>query len=385
MDLDSFFVSVERLNNSKLIGKPVIIGATGDRGVVSACSYEAREFGVSSAMPGRMARQLCPHAIFIRGDMEQYSRYSHEVTDIIHEESPVYEKSSIDEFYIDITGMDRFFGAYQWTSELRQKIQKETGLPISFGMSTSKTVAKVATNEAKPQGQMKIDWGDEKPFLAPLSVRKIPMVGEKTYRGLIELGVSKVQTIQEMPMELMERVMGKNGIVLWKKAQGIDNNPVIPYSERKSISTEQTFGQDTTDMARLHATLVAMAEKVAYALRKDKHLTSCITVKVRYANFDTHTLQQRVPYTSCDHVILEKVKELFKKLYQRRMRLRLIGVKVSHLVNGGYQINLFDDTEEMISLYQAMDKIRMRYGKHAIKRAVGINVRTRDFNPFNGR
>ena len=384
MDLDSFFVSVERLYNSKLMNKPIIIGGTSDRGVVSSCSYEARFFGVTSAMPMKMARQLCPDAVFIKGDMERYSLYSKMVTDIIHERTPLYEKSSIDEFYLDISGMDRFFGCYKWSTELKDTILKEAGLPISFGLSINKTVSKVATNESKPKGQLQIVSGEEKPFLAPLSVKKLPMVGDKTYRLLRSMGIAKVKTLQEMDLDLMERVMGKSGIGLWKKANGIDNNPVIPYRENKSISTERTFQHDTTDVHRLRAILIAMAEKLAFKLRKSEKVTSCITVKIRYSNFDTHTLQARLPYTSCDHIIIDKAKTLFKRLYNRRMLIRLIGVKASGLVNGGYQINLFEDTEEMISLYQAMDSIRQRYGSGAVSRAIGMNERLKDINPFKG-
>lgn len=381
MDLDTFFVSVERLQNSSLYGKPVIIGGKSDRGVVSACSYEARTYGVSSAMPMKLAKQLCPDAIYIKGDMEQYSNYSKMVTDIIKEKTPVYEKSSIDEFYLDITGMDRFFGCYKWATELRDEINKETGLPISFGLSTSKTVSKVATNEAKP-GVLNIPTGEEKPFLAPLSVRKIPMVGPQTYRLLRSMGIARVRTIQEMEMGLLERAMGLQGVGLWKKANGIDNSPVIPYRENKSISTERTFQQDTTDIGRLNAVLTAMAEKLAFKLRQGQKVSSCITVKIRYSNFDTHTLQARIPYTSCDHVLIRKAKELFERLYNRRLLIRLIGVKVSHLVHGSYQISLFEDTEEMIALYQAMDRIRNRYGSKAISRAIGMQEKLSDMNPF---
>jgi DNA polymerase-4 len=191
MDLDSFFVSVSRLQNSALIGKPVLVGGSSDRGVVASCSYEARQFGIHSAMPMKLARRLCPEALIIRGDYESYSNYSSIITEMIGEQVPVYEKSSIDEFYLDLSGMDKFFGCYKWATELRQKIQKETGLPISFGLSVNKTVSKVATGEAKPNGQMQINFGNEKQFLSPLSVSKIPMVGEKTAHLLRSMGRGK--------------------------------------------------------------------------------------------------------------------------------------------------------------------------------------------------
>ena len=372
MDLDSFFVSVSRLENSALHNKPVIVGGTSDRGVVAACSYEARAFGVHSAMPIKLARRLCPDAIIIRGDYDRYSYYSEVVTDIIKEDVPVYEKSSIDEFYIDMTGMDRFFGCYNYTTELRQRIMKETGLPISFGLSENKTVSKVATGEAKPNGQKKVEFGDEKVFLGPLSIKKIPMVGDKTYTLLRSMGVERVFTLQEMPPDLLTKVLGENGFVLWKKANGIDNSPVEPYSERKSISTEETFEQDTADVVFLKSLLVKMTEKLAFQLRSENKLTACITVKIRYSNFDTHTTQSRISYTSSDHTLIAKAKELFDKLYERRMLIRLIGIRFSHLVGGGNQINLFEDSEEIINLYQTMDHLRKKFGNAAVSRAVGL-------------
>lgn len=374
LDLDSFFVSVERLLNSSLIGKPVIVGGGSDRGVVAACSYETRAFGVHSAMPMKLARRLCPGAIVVRGDHEAYSRHSETVTEIIRESVPLYEKSSIDEFYIDLTGMDRFFGCYAFASELRQKITKHSGLPSSFGLSENKTVSKVATNEAKPNGQLQIDYGTEKEFLAPLPVGKIPMIGEKTALTLRTMGVEKVLTLQQMPPQLLEKVFGDNGISMWKKANGIDNSPVIPYSERKSISTEETFEKDTTDMGKLYSTLVSMTEKIAFQLRSQHKLTACVTVKVRYSDFDTHTMQMRIPYTACDHTLLTTVKELFGKLYNRRLLIRLIGVRFSHLVGGHHQIDLFEDSEEVVRLYQAMDKLRKRYGSDAVRRAAGAGM-----------
>lgn len=384
MDLDSFFVSVSTLLNPELKNKPVVIGANSDRGVVASCSYEARKFGIHSAMPMKLAKRLCPELTIVRGDYEDYTKYSDIVTEIIGGEVPLYEKSSIDEFYIDLTGMDRFFGCYKLASELRQKITRETGLPISFGLSQNKTVSKVATGEAKPNGQMKIDYGNEKPFLAPLHVRKIPMIGEKTSQLLSSMGVEKVQTLQQMPIELLQHVLGENGSSIWRKANGIDNSPVEAYSERKSISTEETFDSDTIDVHKLKGILVKMTEKIAFQMRNEEKLTSCITVKVRYSDFDTHTMQARIPYSSCDHTLIARVKELFEKLYNRRMLVRLIGVRFSHLVHGGHQVNMFEDSEEMIKLYQAMDRMRKRFGDDKVERAIAAEYQMRDFNPFNG-
>lgn len=377
IDLDTFFVSVERLVNPKLIGKPVLVGGSGDRGVVASCSYEARSFGVHSAMPMRLARQLCPEAILVRGDHEQYSKFSNIISDIISESVPLYEKTSIDEFYIDYTGMDKFFGCYKMATELRKKIIHETRLPISFAMSTNKTVSKVGTGEAKPNGHKEIPIGAEKTFLAPLSIRKIPMVGAKTYQLLRNMGVEKIATLQQMPCELVQQVLGENGAVIWRKANGIDNSPIIPYSERKSISTERTFDKDTIDVNGLKGLLIGMTEKLAFQLRSEGKLTSCVTVKIRYSDFNTYTMQARIPYTSLDHALIDKVKALFDKLYQKRMLIRLVGIRFSHLVQGGYQYNLFEDTDEKIKLYQAMDSIRTRFGKDTINRASENRLKNR--------
>lgn len=374
LDLDTFFVSVERLLNRDLIGKPVIIGGTSDRGVVASCSYEARRFGVHSAMPMRMARMLCDHAIVIRGDMDQYSKFSKMVTQIIAGQAPLFEKASIDEHYLDITGMDRFFGNLKWSQELRETIIRETGLPISFGISVNKTVSKIATGEAKPNGLLQVPYQGVHPFLDPLSIRKIPMIGSKSYHLLRSMGISTVSTLRSIPGEMMERVMGKNGIVIWKKANGIDPTPVQQYSERKSIGTERTFEADTIDVFMLKSVLAGMVEKIAFQLRKEDKLTSCVTVKIKYSNFDTHTLQRHIPYTSFDHILLKTALDLFEKVYTRRMLIRLIGVKFSSLVQGAQQLDLFDDAPEMTSLYQAMDRIRLRFGSKAIRRAGGMNV-----------
>ncbi len=375
MDLDTFFVAVERLMNSKLIGRPVIVGGFSDRSVVSSCSYEARKYGVHSAMPMKMARILCPDAIVVRGDMEQYTKYSNMVTSVIADSAPMYEKASIDEHYLDITGMDRFFGCMKWTHELRQRIISETGLPISLGLSVNKTVCKIATGEAKPNGELEIPVERVIPFLGPLSISKIPGIGDKTYRLLRSMGIATIDTLGHMPPEMMEKVLGQNGLVIWKKANGIDTTPIVPYSERKSVSTETTFEHDTTDIHTINELLVRMVEKIAFTLRKKQKLTSCITVKIRYSNFDTHTVQQRIGYTSFDHVLIPVAKELFRKLYQRRMLIRLVGVRLSHLVTGVQQIDLFDQTPELINLYQAMDRVRLRYGKNAVIRAVGIGMK----------
>ena len=386
MDLDTFFVSVERLLDSRLQQRPVLVGGLGDRGVVAACSYETRRFGVHSGMSMSIARKLCPQAVVIKGNAGTYTKFSQDVTDIIKDQVPSFEKASVDEFYADLTGMDRFFGTYQFSIELRQRIIKETGLPISFGLSRNKVVSKIATGEAKPNNQLMIQTGGERSFLAPLSVSRIPMIGGKTFEKLLGLGVCRIETIQQMPVELLESVLGKNGRTIWKRAHGIDEVPIIPFHERKSISAERTFHRDTIDMMKLESTLVAMTESLAYQLRQGNKLTSSISVKIRYSDFNTYTRQAQVPYTSADHILIPQVQELFRQLYNRRLLIRLIGVRFTGLAGGHYQINLFDDSQEMLDLYSSIDRIRNRFGEHSVMRASTIGGASigRMSNPFNG-
>jgi DNA polymerase-4 len=332
----------------------------------------------------RTARQLCPEAIVVRGDFEKYSQKSQEITEIIREGVPLFEKASIDEFYIDLTGMDRFFGCFKLAHELRQRIIQESGLNISMGLSQNKTVSKIATGEAKPNNEKQIPLGEEKSFLSPLSVRKIPMIGEKTSQTLYNMGVKKVHTLQQMPAQLLEATFGKNGKMIWEKANGIDLSPVVPYSEAKSISSENTFEEDTIDTRLLEATLIAMTEQLSTKLRQKGQLTACVTVKIRYSDFETHSIQQRIPYSSADHNLLPLVKQLFQKLYTRRLLIRLVGVRFSNLVYGNYQIQLFEDSQQQIQLYQALDKLNVKYGDKTVCRAMTMGIGRRRFNPFNG-
>ncbi|HEY0898726.1 MAG TPA: DNA polymerase IV, partial [Sphingobacteriaceae bacterium] len=364
----------EVLKNSSLKDKPVIIGGTSDRGVVASCSYEARKYGIHSAMPSRMAKQLCPHAIFIRGNMDEYSKYSHMITDILQERVPVLEKASIDEHYIDMTGMERFYGCLQFAHELRQVVIKETGLPISFGLSVNKTVSKIATNECKPNGEKQVELEEVRDFLNPLSIRKIPGIGGATYTKLSEMGVRQIYTLVQIPQELMFKILGQNGLVLWQKANGIDNTPVIPYREQKSIGTQSTFDADTIDVDTIRQLLTGMVMDLAFQLRQQKKLTSCITVTIRYSNFETVTKSARIPYTSLDSLLIAKTKDLFREVYQKRMLLRLVGVRLSHLVAGYEQIDLYHTAEEQYNLYQAMDRIRTRFGDKAVTLASTMNI-----------
>ena len=375
MDLDSFFVSVECLKNSDFKGKPLIIGGSSNRGVVASCSYEARKFGVHSAMPVKMALRLCPQAIVLRGDMDSYSKYSKLVTEVIAEDAPVYEKASIDEFYLDLTGMDKYFGCFKWSIELRDQIMKETGLPISFGLSVNKLVSKVGTGEAKPNGTKQVIRGEEKPFLFPLSVKKIPGIGKETYKKLSFMGVRKIKTLSEVPPKLLEREFGKSGRKLWEKSHAIDNTPIVPYSEQKSMSKERTFTEDTLNISYIRNMMLKMVDELSFDLRAANKLCSCVTVKIRYADFNTYTKQTHLYYTSNENVLAKHVCELFDQLYERRQLIRLVGVKYSGLVEGNYQISLFDDTEQAISLLQEKDWIRQRFGSDKIMRASYMDQR----------
>jgi DNA polymerase-4 len=374
MDQDAFFVSVEVRKDPRLIGKPVIIGSPSDRGVVASCSYEARRFGVHSAMSSRMARMLCPHGIWIRGNMDEYSKASHEITDILRERVPLIEKASIDEHYIDMTGMDRFHGTLKYAHELKQKVIHETGLPISFGLSVNKTVSKMATNECKPNGELNIEQTGVQSFLNPLSIRKIPGLGEKTFIKLSDMGIKRIHALTLIHPDYMKSILGKNGLWLLQKAKGIDNSPVIPYQEQKSIGTQCTFKVDTIDVESINNLLTSMIMDLGFQLREKQKLAACITVTIRYSTFEDVTKQATIPYTSLDGVLVKKTKELFRELYTKRVLLRLVGVKLSNLVNGFEQIDLYTESEEQYSLCQAMDKIRRRFGPHSIQLASGINL-----------
>jgi DNA polymerase-4 len=371
-DLDAFFVSVEILKDPSLKGKPIIVGGDGQRGIVAACSYEARKFGIQSAMPSMTAKRLCPHAIFVKGSHHDYSRYSRMVTQIIADSVPQYEKASIDEFYVDLSGMDKFFGVSQYTRELREKIIRETGLPISCGLSASKLVSKMATNEAKPNGYLEIPPGRETGFLWPLTVDKIPMVGKQTQAELHAMGINTIEQLAATPPDVLERRFGKWGKRLWEKAHGIDDNPVEQYSEQKSISHENTFNEDSNDIPFLHTELVRLTEATAYDLRQEGRLTGCVTIKLRYSDFTTVSKQEVIDYTALDDVLLIKVKDLFGKLHKKGEKVRLLGVRFSHLIPMTLQMNLFDNSEEKLELFKAVDSIKNQFGRGAVTKAAAM-------------
>jgi DNA polymerase IV len=367
-DLDSFFVSVEILNNPSLKDKPVIVGGR-ERGVVAACSYAARKFGIHSGMPSKKAFQLCPQLIVANSSRAEYSRYSRWVTQIIAAKAPLFEKASIDEFYIDLTGMEKFFNPLQWTIDLRKAIMDETQLPISFGLASNKMMAKMATNAAKPNGYLQIPFGKEKEFLAPMAVNKIPGVGEQTYEALKAIGIYTIKDVSQTKIEELEQRFGKWGIDLWNKSQGIHDREVSQYHEAKSVSTENTFDENTTDLNFLMSELVRMVEKIAYELRQDEKVAGCVAIKIRYPNFETTSRQTTIPYTCADDEIIPIAKELFKKLWKKGTPIRLMGVRLSELTNDAVQTNLFDDVERKTDLYKAIDNVKGRFGKAFVKRA----------------
>lgn len=367
-DLDSFFVSVELLNNPDLIGKPVIVGGQ-ERGVVTSCSYEARKFGVRAGMPSIKAAQLCPEAIFVKGNYPDYSRYSKQVTQIIADAAPLFEKASIDEFYLDLSGMDKFFNVLQWTITLRERIIKETGLPISFGLASNKMVAKIATNHAKPNGYLQIPTGKEQSFLAVLPTSAIPGVGAQIKLTLETLNIFTINDIFLAGAEKLERFLGKSGLDLWQKSKGLHNGEVSQYHVAKSISSETTFKENTNDQNFLEAIIVQLTEKVCCELRKDGKVAGCIGIKIRFADFETITRQTTIPYSCADDEIIPVVKQLFFKTHQKGTPLRLVGVKLSELTEDAVQTNLFSDATKKTELYKAIDNVKDRFGKTMLKRA----------------
>ncbi len=369
-DLDSFFVSVEILNNPSLKGKPVIVGGS-ERGVVAACSYEARKFGIHSAMPSAKAKQLCPQAIFVSGTRGEYSRYSRWVTQIIADKAPLFEKASIDEFYIDLTGMDKFFNPLQFAIDLRNEIMTQTGLPISFGLSSNKMMAKIATNQAKPNGYLQVPFGKEKDFLAPLAVGEIPGVGKQAQEILTYLNIKTIQQLSQASPTLLEERLGKWSVELLQKAQGISLSVVTNFNESKSISTENTFNEPVTDLKFIQGELVRFTEKICFELRENEKLAGCVAVKIRYPNFETFSKQTTINYTCSDDEIIPVVKDLFKKLHKRGEPIRLLGVRLSELTGNAIQTNIFTDAEKKKDLYKTIDAVKNRFGKGVIKRASG--------------
>ena len=374
---------MEIINNPSLKGKPVLVGGY-ERGVVAACSYEARKFGIHSAMPMKKAMQLCPQAIVTNASRDQYSKYSRWVTDIIAAKVPLFEKASIDEFYIDLTGMDKFFGVSQYAKDLREFITNETGLPISCGLASARFIAKIATNEAKPNGFLEIPPGKEMDFLWPLGIEKINGVGKQTEQHLKSYGIYTIEDIAKTPIEHLEKIAGKWGEALWHKAHGIGSTAITTDWEQKSMSHENTFDTDYTDADFLNKELVRLTEKTCYGLRADEKMTGCVTVKIRYSNFETFTCQETIDYTALDDILIAKVKDLFNKNWQKGRPVRLIGVRFSHMIPITMQMSLFENNEQKLTLYKAVDDIKDRFGVKLVSKAVTSQLKDNS-NEFTTR
>ncbi|MDA3616723.1 DNA polymerase IV [Polluticaenibacter yanchengensis] len=369
LDLDAFFVSVEQILDPTLVGKPVIVGGNSQRGVVCAASYEARKFGVKSAMPTAQAHKLCPHAIFLSGSSGQYSRFSHQVTEIIQAESPEFEKASIDEFYIDLTGMDKYHNAFNFTHQLKSKIKKEIGLNISFAIAANKLVSKVATNEVKPNGEIEIPFGFEKSYLAPMPLEKLPGVGDSFIEQLHKRRLYKIGEVADLKIEQLENIWGKNGADLWLKCNGIGSTRIATFREQKSCSSEHTFHEDKSNETDILTEITKLSERVGYDLRSENKMTGCIAIKIKYYNFNVVSKQTIVSYTASDTNIIHTAKQLFNALWDKTTPIRLIGVRCSHFVESNFQLNIFDNIEQENNLYKAIDNIKNSFGKSAIKRA----------------
>jgi len=367
VDMDAFFVSVELLERPELRGKPVIVGGQpNQRGVVTAASYEARKFGVHSAMPLRTAGRLCPHAVYLESHHAKYSEWSDRVAAILARFSPIVEMVSIDEAYLDLSGTERLHGPpLAATDNLLRTITRSTGLPCSGGLATTRLVAKVASDQAKPRGLLWVAPGSEARFLAPLSVRKIPGIGEVTERALRALRIETVQQLAAQPLEKLEKVFGQWGTALYRKARGGDSYEFVIDAEPKSISHNHTFGEDTDDDAALSAMLSHLSQKACKRLREAGLATRTLTLTIRYTGFDTYTRSKTLTEpTQLDADIFAVFQNLFREHRNRRRKIRLLGVSLSGLTHGAEQLDLLsaERRAKLEKLTRATDNLRDRFG-----------------------
>ncbi len=367
VDMDAFFVSVELLERPELRGKPVIVGGQpNQRGVVTAASYEARKFGVHSAMPLRTAGRLCPHAVYLDGHHAKYSEWSDRVATILAKFSPIVEMVSIDEAYLDLSGTERLHGPpLAATDKLLRAITRTTGLPCSGGLATTRLVAKVASDQAKPRGLLWVAPGSEARFLAPLSVRKIPGIGEVTERALRALSIETVEQLAAQPLEKLEKVFGQWGTALYRKARGGDSYEFIIDAEPKSISHNHTFGEDTEDTVALTAMLSHLSQKACKRLREAGLATRTLTLTIRYAGFDTYTRAKTLGEpTQLDADIFAVFQNLFRQHRDHRRKIRLLGVSLSGLAHGAEQLDLLsaERRAKLEKLTRATDLLRDRFG-----------------------
>src|SRR5450755_813982 len=372
VDMDAFFVSVELLERPELIGKAVIVGGgPNQRGVVTSASYEARKFGVHSAMPLRTAGKLCPHGIFLDGHHQKYGEWSDRIATILAKFSPIVEMVSIDEAYLDLAGTERLHGPpLAATDQLLRMITATTGLPCSGGLAATRLVAKVASEQAKPKGLMWVVPGSEARFLAPLSVRKIPGIGEVTERALRALGLETVGQLADLSQEKLEKIFGQWGTALYRKARGGDSYEFVIDAEPKSISHNHTFGEDTNDTAALTAMLSHLSQKACKRLREAGLATRTLTLTIRYTGFDTYTRSRTLPEpTLLDGDIFSVFQDLFRQHRNRKRKVRLLGVSLSNFSHGGEQLDLLNAERrgKLEKLTQATDRLRDRFGFGAVQ------------------
>jgi DNA polymerase-4 len=365
--MDAFFVSVELLERRELRGKPVVVGGRPDqRGVVTAASYEARKYGIHSAMPLRTAGRLCPHAIFLDGHHAKYTEWSDRVAAILTNFSPVVEMVSIDEAYLNLSGTERLHGPpLAAADKLLRTITRATGLPCSGGLAATRLVAKVASDQGKPRGLVWVPAGSEERFLAPLPVRKIPGIGKVTERALLALGIETVEQIAAQPQEKLEKIFGQWGTALYRKARGGDSYEFVVDAEPKSISQNHTFNEDTNDTAALTAVLSHLSQKACKRLREAALAASTLTLTIRYTGFDTHTRSKSLSEsTALDSCINAVFQELFQKHRDHRRKVRLLGVSLSNFSHGEEQLDLLqaERREKLQKLTQATDRLRDRFG-----------------------
>jgi DNA polymerase IV len=367
VDMDAFFVSVELLERPELRGKPVVVGGQKDqRGVVSAASYEARKYGVHSAMPLRTAGRLCPHAIFLDGHHEKYGEWSDRVASLLVKFSPVVEMVSIDEAYLDLAGTERLHGPPLAAADnLLRTITQSTALPCSGGLATTRLTAKVASDQAKPSGLVWVPPGCEARFLAPLPVRKIPGIGEVTERALRALGIETVEQLAAVPQEKLDRVFGRWGEALYRKARGSDAYEFVIDAEPKSISHNHTFGEDTDDVNEMATMLSHLSQRACKRLREAGLAARTLTLTIRYAGFETHTRAKTLAEpTHLDADIYAVFQELFRRHRDTKRRVRLLGVSLSSFTHGSEQLELLEAErrEKLARLTKAADGLRDRFG-----------------------
>ena len=367
VDMDAFFVSVELLDRPDLRGKPVVVGGRPDqRGVVSAASYEARKYGIHSAMPLRTAGRLCPHAVFLEGHHDKYGIWSDRVAAILARFSPIVEMVSIDEAYLDLSGTERLHGPpLAAADQLLRTIKRETSLPCSGGLAATRLTAKVASDQGKPRGLVWVAPGMEARFLAPLPIRKIPGIGEVTERALRALGIETVEQLAAHSQEKLEKIFGQWGTALYRKARGGDAYEFLIDAEPKSISHNHTFGEDTSDVPDMESLLSHLSQKACKRLREAGLSARTLTLTIRYAGFDTYTRAKTLAEPAqLDADIFAVFLELFRQHRDPKRKVRLLGVALSSLCHGGQQLDLLEAErrEKLEKLTQATDRLRDKFG-----------------------